>query len=146
MGAVLDRVGPRWTSILGGLLFGAGCVTFSLGLVRPCESLHRVWFKLIEQIWTHTSCEPSISTFHPKIADQQWFLPHGSRSTSNVSSSIPPYFTLSLSRSLLITVSNAFPTRSGLVLGAVTGAFDASSLPLVFFKLAYFSHHGRPSM
>jgi len=50
------------------------------------------------------------------------------------------------SRNELITVSNAFPTRSGLVLGAVTGAFDASSLPLVFFKLAYFSHGGKPSM
>jgi len=146
MGAVLDRVGPRWTSILGGLLFGAGCVTFSLGLVRPCESLHCVWFKLIEQIWTHTSCQPTISTFHSKIADQQWFLPHGSRSTSNVPSSIPPYITLSQIRKSLIIVSNAFPTRSGLVLGAVTGAFDASSLPLVFFKLAYFSHAGRPSM
>jgi len=45
-----------------------------------------------------------------------------------------------------MVVSNAFPTRSGLVLGAITGAFDASSLPLVFFKLAYFSYEGRPSM
>jgi hypothetical protein len=36
--------------------------------------------------------------------------------------------------------------NSGLVLGAITGAFDASSLPLVFFKLAYFSHNGQPSM
>jgi hypothetical protein len=52
----------------------------------------------------------------------------------------------SLNWQMLIKVSNAFPTRSGLVLGAVTGAFDASSLPLVFFKLAYFSHSGKPSM
>lgn len=94
MGAVLDRVGPRWTSILGGLLFGAGCVTFSLGVVQPCEWLGHVGKQLIEQIWTHTSCQPSTSTFTSKIANQQWFLPHGSGSTSNVSSSISPYFAL----------------------------------------------------
>jgi len=57
-------------------------------------------------------------------------------------SSFPP----TLTESRLMVVSNAFPTRSGLVLGAITGAFDASSLPLVFFKLAYFSYEGRPSM
>lgn len=53
-----------------------------------------------------------------------------------------------LDRDLLTmnVVSNAFPTNSGLVLGAITGAFDASSLPLVFFKIAYFGHDGHPSM
>lgn len=47
---------------------------------------------------------------------------------------------------LMSAVSNAFPTRSGLVLGAITGAFDASSLPLVFFKLAYFKYDRQPGM
>ena len=46
----------------------------------------------------------------------------------------------------LTAVSNAFPQRSGLILGAVTGAFDASSLPLVFYKLAYYANDGKPSL
>jgi hypothetical protein len=43
-------------------------------------------------------------------------------------------------------VSNAFPARSGLILGAITGAFDASSLPLCFFKVAYFAFGGTPTV
>lgn len=45
----------------------------------------------------------------------------------------------------LTSVSNAFPKRSGLVLGTITGAFDASSMPLVFFKQLYFAL-GAPSL
>lgn len=43
-------------------------------------------------------------------------------------------------------VSNAFPARAGLVLGAITGAFDASSMPLVIFKQVYFALGGRPNL
>lgn len=34
-------------------------------------------------------------------------------------------------------LSNAFPAYSGLILSAVIGAFDASSLPYVFYRMAY---------
>jgi hypothetical protein len=40
-------------------------------------------------------------------------------------------------------LSNAFPAYSGLILSAVTGAFDASSLPFVFYRLAYDATGGR---
>jgi hypothetical protein len=60
---------------------------------------------------------------------------------STVSDHESPTFSL-----VLTAVSNAFPKRSGLVLGAITGAFDASSLPLVFYKLAYFAHGGKPDL
>lgn len=43
-------------------------------------------------------------------------------------------------------LSNTFPARSGLILGALTGAFDASSLPLCFYKLAYFAIGHKPSL
>lgn len=34
-------------------------------------------------------------------------------------------------------LSNSFPARSGIILAAITGAFDASSLPYTFYKEAY---------
>jgi hypothetical protein len=43
-------------------------------------------------------------------------------------------------------VSNAFPKRSGMILGGITGAFDASSLPLVFYKVVYFANGSQPSL
>ncbi|KAL1409089.1 hypothetical protein Q8F55_005913 [Vanrija albida] len=43
-------------------------------------------------------------------------------------------------------LSNTFPARSGLILGAITGAFDASSFPLVFYKAAFFAFGERPSL
>jgi hypothetical protein len=48
MGSFLDRVGPRTASIFGGAMFGLGCVTFALGIVKPCtcttgSSLQATW-------------------------------------------------------------------------------------------------------
>jgi hypothetical protein len=43
-------------------------------------------------------------------------------------------------------VSNAFPKHSGFVLSAITGALEASSLPFVFYKVAYFAFRGKPSL
>jgi hypothetical protein len=40
-------------------------------------------------------------------------------------------------------LSNTFPEYSGLILSAVTGAFDASSLPYVLYREAY-NHHRIP--
>lgn len=46
----------------------------------------------------------------------------------------------------LALVSNTFPGREGLILGAITGAFDASSFPLVFLKQLFFTFSGVPSV
>lgn len=74
------------------------------------------------------------------------FLLSAPRRCSWRNSIVSPQCTGCLTAPSLTPVSNAFPKRSGLVLGAVTGAFDASSLPLVFYKLAYFAHGGKPDL
>lgn len=43
-------------------------------------------------------------------------------------------------------LSNAFPAYSGLILSAVTGAFDASSIPFVIYKSIYEAVDGRFSI
>lgn len=43
-------------------------------------------------------------------------------------------------------LSNAFPARSGLILSAVTGAFDASSLPYTIYKEVYQRSHYTPHL
>jgi hypothetical protein len=46
----------------------------------------------------------------------------------------------------LYTVSNAFPRYSGVILAALTGAFDASSVPYLIYREVYFAFGGRPSL
>ncbi|KAK4689168.1 hypothetical protein P7C73_g923, partial [Tremellales sp. Uapishka_1] len=103
MGSFLDRVGPRVSSIVGGVLFGAGCVIFSLGIVNAYIDTYLIGYALL-------------AVGAPAMFLAQFHL------------------------------SNAFPARSGLILSALTGAFDASSLPLCFFKIAYFSLGGKPTV
>ena len=43
-------------------------------------------------------------------------------------------------------LSNAFPAYSGLILAAVTGAFDASSIPFVIYKAIYEKLDGAVSL
>ncbi|ORX36384.1 major facilitator superfamily domain-containing protein [Kockovaella imperatae] len=43
-------------------------------------------------------------------------------------------------------LSNTFPSRSGLILGSITGAFDASSLSICLYKVAYFRFGGKTSL
>ena len=56
LGYFLDRAGPRTACIFGGLVFGAGCITFSLGIVRTCAYLLSsvpMW-RADEKMWTRT--------------------------------------------------------------------------------------------
>ncbi|GFZ42804.1 hypothetical protein JCM24511_00522 [Saitozyma sp. JCM 24511] len=103
MGSFLDRVGPRTASIFGGAMFGLGCVTFALGIVKPYFDTYLIGYSLM-------------ALGAPALFLAQFHL------------------------------SNAFPARSGLILGAITGAFDASSLPLCFLKVIYFATGGTPSV
>ncbi|ORY23437.1 major facilitator superfamily domain-containing protein [Naematelia encephala] len=103
MGGFLDIAGPRVASIVGGILFGSGCITFSLGIVRPYIDTYLLGYILMAL----GAPAMFLSQFH---------------------------------------LSNAFPARSGLILGAITGAFDASSLPLCFYKVGYFAAGGKPSV
>ncbi|KAL7419783.1 hypothetical protein Q5752_005699 [Cryptotrichosporon argae] len=96
LGSFLDRVGPKVSSISGGLVFLAGCIIFGIGHVSKGYFLLAVGAPAM-----------FLAQFH---------------------------------------LSNAFPARSGLILGAITGAFDASSMPFVFYKLAYFAYGGFPSL
>lgn len=51
-----------------------------------------------------------------------------------------------LKRNVLRTVSNAFPAYSGVILAAITGAFDASSVPYLIYRELYQRLGGVPRM
>ncbi|KZV90526.1 MFS general substrate transporter [Exidia glandulosa HHB12029] len=89
VGMILDRIGPRWTSILGALVFAAGNIAFGLGQETPVDT-YRLGFILLA------------------IGGPLVFLPS-------------------------FHLSNAFPEHSGLIMSFITGAFDVSSVPYLFY-------------
>jgi hypothetical protein len=91
MGAVLDRFGPRWNSVLGALLFGAGCITFSMGIVRPCKSssaLEVPAYAYRSGYISHVGSQTLEGW--KKLTQVKWFLARGAWSTCDLSRSIPP--------------------------------------------------------
>lgn len=58
---------------------------------------------------------------------------------------LPAYILLAIGGPMIFLSSfhlcNAFPKRSGLILSAITGAFDASSLPFVIYSAIYRRYH-----
>lgn len=114
---LLDKVGPRRTSILGGVIFALGCFLFGLGTRTPSES----------------------------IADL--LMHREAHSSTAFDSYIIGYVVIAIGSPLIFLpsfhLSNAFPAASGLVLSVLTGSFDASSLPMVAYHELYYASEGR---
>ncbi|EJD54139.1 hypothetical protein AURDEDRAFT_141988, partial [Auricularia subglabra TFB-10046 SS5] len=101
VGIILDKIGPRWTSLLGAAMFAVGNVAFGYGQEGPLD--------------TYLLGFIALAIGGPLIYMSAFHL------------------------------SNAFPTRSGLVMSLITGAFDVSSVPfLVLYWLDSSLHGGLP--
>ncbi|KAI5475172.1 hypothetical protein MNV49_001859 [Pseudohyphozyma bogoriensis] len=93
-GMVLDKLGPRTSTIIGAVLVALGAASFGAGYQSPAVDSYLIGYFLIA-IGGPLVC---LSSFH---------------------------------------LSNAFPAHAGVVLAAVTGSFDASSIPFVIYEWVY---------
>ncbi|KAM0748570.1 hypothetical protein T439DRAFT_327827 [Meredithblackwellia eburnea MCA 4105] len=100
IGYTMDNYGPRFTSVLGGILVALGNAVFGIGVRNGYFDSYIIGFILLG------------------IGGPLIYLPS-------------------------FHLSNAFPSYSGAILASVSGAFDASSIPYVFYRMAFDVTGGR---
>ena len=151
---MLDWQGPRSTTIAGAMVFLLGNFLFGVQKVDRGESA-----KVFSQT-THILVSDERSPYCWETVFDTYLIGYNLIALGSVAiflsqfhrkpiTHISPAMQSSHFRALFApktTVSNAFPQYSGVILAALTGAFDSSSVPYLIYREVFFKLGERPSL